>query len=324
MTLLFAKRELSASYTKVLYAFGEFRKKNRYGVFGFADIEPLIDENEKKKLGASISLIAALSSIIAQGLNGNPRQIKRFLNTFTLRHRLAIVAAIPDFRIDVLAKLMVLEYTFPELFAQLHNWQALQKGESAEIKALEAMSEKGDMSGAKETFNTYWKDPQVLRWLNLEPKFAGFDLSDYFWLSRDQLFSSVSGSSLIPTHIRSLFKLVIEPGSGTILKAKITTDVVPMPATELLQLLSLLEKELIKSPEKTAIHKVYLEMLTQKVPGILAAYKKAVALIGDHNVIPFSLRGDIQLAAKTNPEVAGLNKIFQTTSEIYKGLNQKS
>lgn len=323
MTLLFAKRELATSYIKVHQAFGEFRKNNRYGVFGFADIEPLIDGDEKKKLSASISLIAALSSIIAQGLNGNPRQIKRFLNTFTLRHRLATVANIPDFRIDVLAKLMVLEYTFPELFAQLHEWQALQKGEPIEITSLEGMAAKEDMSGAKDIFNNFWKDPQMLRWLNLEPKFSGFDLSDYFWLSRDQLFSSVSGSSLIPTHIRSLFKLLIEPGSGTILKTTVATDVIPLPAAVQLQLFSLLEKELIKNPEKPAIHKIYIEMMGQKIPNSITSYKKVVGQIGDHDSIPFSLRSDIQLAAKSNPEVQELDKIFQTNSQIYKALNQK-
>ena len=59
-------------------AFYTHRDENRYGVFGFGDIKMLLDEGEQNKLNDSVSLIASLSSIITHGLNGNPRQIKRF------------------------------------------------------------------------------------------------------------------------------------------------------------------------------------------------------------------------------------------------------
>jgi len=97
-------------FSKVITAFKSNRENNRYDVFGLGDIQDLTNEEQKKELIESVSLIASLSPIITDGLKGNPRQIKRFLNTFTLRNRLVKVAKLSDFKIDILAKLMVLEY----------------------------------------------------------------------------------------------------------------------------------------------------------------------------------------------------------------------
>lgn len=318
MTLLFSKKELTTSYAPVLTAFTEFRQKNRYGVFGFADIQHLLTEEEKKQLAGSISLIASLSSVITQGLNGNPRQIKRFLNTFTLRLRLATIASIPDFRIDVLAKLMVLEYTFPKLFAELHSWQESQNGESKELLELETSAAKGQAPVNKEKYNSFWQDPQVIKWLSLEPKLSAVDLRDYFWIARDQLFSSLSGSSLIPPHIRSLFKSLVSPGSDSILKTQVTKEVLPLSSPHLSSLFSLLEKELIKNPDNTNLHKAYIECMAQNTPNSIDSYKKAIAQIGDHNAIPFSLQPVFVLAKRSNSEIEEIEKIFKPDSQIFK------
>ncbi len=322
MTLLFCKKELKESYPIVLKAFADFRQKNRYGVFGFADLQTHITADENANLKKSITLIASLSSIIAQGLNGNPRQIKRFLNTFTLRNRLAEKAILSNFQVDILAKLMVLEYSFPELFAELFRWQQLQNGEPKEIGELESLAFNDKISELSEAYNVFWKDPQVVTWLKLEPKLAGIDLSDYFWIARDNI-SSLSGSSLIPSHIRSLFKSLVEFGSASILRNTVTNDILTLPSQQLLQIYALLEKEITKTPEKNELHKVFYELMAQKVPNSIVAYKKAVGQIADHNSIQFSLRNDIELAIKSNPEVEEIRKIFHSSSQIHKALNPK-
>lgn len=47
---------------------------------------------------------------MASFLNGNPRQLKRFLNTFDMRRRMAGVAGFREIAPEMLVKLMVLEY----------------------------------------------------------------------------------------------------------------------------------------------------------------------------------------------------------------------
>jgi predicted KAP-like P-loop ATPase len=124
ITLLFCENDIDNSddFKVVLEAFKKFREQNRYSVFDFVKVkETLADTTKTKKLEKNVSLIAKLSPIISESLYGNPRQIKRFLNTFMLRKKLANVAKIPKFKDDVLAKLMILEYAEPKLFEILYN-----------------------------------------------------------------------------------------------------------------------------------------------------------------------------------------------------------
>ena len=321
LTLLFCKKVMGNDFVKVLEAFKKNRETNRYDVFGLGDIQDLINEEQKKELTQSISLIASLSSIITEGLKGNPRQIKRFLNTFTLRNRLVKVAQLPDFKIEILAKLMVLEYSSTNLFKEIYNWQSNQKGESTQIMELEKLANDDDVEGIKKLFSSDWVSEKVLKWLNTEPKLSNIDLRDYYWISRDQISTTISGASLISPHIRSLSRKLIDHGSGTILENIITQEVIgKLTESETTVLLSLLEKEAIKTPESSEVHKVFVEMMSQKVPGIIDSYSRVI-LKTDNSRIPFSLRAEFALAATKNSEIVTLYKKFDKTSTIYKALN---
>ncbi|SMC87776.1 KAP family P-loop NTPase fold protein [Pedobacter africanus] len=322
MTLLFCKISLEGSYSSVLEKFSKQREENRYGTFGFGDIDDLITSKEREKLNNSISLIASLSSIITAGLNGNPRQVKRFLNTFMLRSRLVKVAKISDFKFDVLAKLMVLEYSASSLFRQLHQWQATQSGEPKEISELEQLVEDKDIASIVSNYKD-WSVPEVVQWIAASPKLTGIDLRDYYWISRDQLSSSISGSSLVPTFLRILARSLLDHGSGTILKDIADNKVkTVLTATERETLFSLIEKEIVKSPENTTYHKVFIQFIESEVIGAIDAYERLLIKI-DHDKVPFSLGSLYKLAERKNAEIARIYKLFKGTSGIYKAIHRK-
>ena len=77
-----------------------------------------------------------MASVITEGLKGNPRQVKRMLNALSLRKQLANVAKI-SIKEDILAKLMVLEYSNLPLFHEINQWQAAERGTPSKLKALE-------------------------------------------------------------------------------------------------------------------------------------------------------------------------------------------
>lgn len=87
ITLLFCENDLDipGDFKTVLESFKIFREKDRYSVFDFAKVKQVLDADKTKELEQNVSLIAKLSPIISESLYGNPRQIKRFLNTFMLR-----------------------------------------------------------------------------------------------------------------------------------------------------------------------------------------------------------------------------------------------
>lgn len=323
LTLLYCKKIMGNDFVKVITAFSKNRETNRYDVFGLGDIQEFASPQQKQELTESITLIASLSPIITEGLKGNPRQIKRFLNTFTLRNRLVKVARIAEFKIDVLAKLMVLEYSTTNLFIELYNWQTSQKGEPQQILDLEKLASENKIEDIKKQFSAEWASEKVIKWLSSEPKLSGIDLRDYYWISRDQLSTTISGASLIPPHIRVLSKKLINHGSGSILNKDIQQEINgKLNNSEIETLLTLLEKELIKSPENDSVHKVFIEMMNQKINGAIDTYSRAISK-ADNNKIPFSLRNDFQLAAKNNPDVEHIYTHFSKGSSIYKALNLK-
>lgn len=324
MTLLFCKNELeNDTFLKILESFKEHQLSNRYGVFGFGNIQGLINSEEQIKLNESVSLIASLSSIITEGLNGNPRQIKRFLNTFMLRKRLVDIAHLENFKVDVLIKLMVLEYSKLALFKKIYEWQRSQDGEPKELIALEENAQNKDIEIIKTEFDSNWAAEKIIRWLNVEPKLSNIDLRDYFWISRDQLSKSIDGSSLIPPHIRSLCKKLIEHGSGSILSKTVTEEVSKSLDEHHIEiLLNLLKKELIKAPENARIHKVFIELISKNIIGCLLEYSKVIPQI-DNNKIPFSLKNDFVLAEVQNAEIKTIYPLFKTNSQIFKAFNPK-
>ncbi|GAA5029227.1 ATPase [Marivirga lumbricoides] len=323
ITLLFCKKELGGEFSKVLEAYQKFRDSDRYGTFGFGNLEGVIEKNDQQRVAEKVSLIASLSPIITKGLNGNPRQIKRFLNTFTLRNRLVEVAKIPDFKIEVLAKLMVLEYSEPSLFNTLYTWQSMQSGYSAELKELEFFASEKDKAGLKEKFGEGWALAKIITWLNAEPALSDIDLRDYYWISRDRLTDSISGSSLIPMHVRMVFKKMLESGSASILKTTVSTEVKDkLQEEDLNTLYSLLNKELEKTPGSSWLHQIYVELMENKIDDSVESYERMLRHI-DNKKIPFSLRNNLFLAEKKNQKIKQIYAKFEPESRIYKALNPK-
>ena len=321
LSLLFCQKELGSDFNKVLEAFCTARENNRYDVFGLGDIDSILNPEEKSKLTNSVSIIASLAPIITEGLKGNPRQIKRFLNTYSLRDRLVRVAKIADFKMDILAKLMVLEYSSQSLFRQIYEWQSSQKGESKELKELESLASKNSIEIIKEKYSADWGTDKTIKWLNAEPKLTDIDLRDYYWITRDQLTTSISGSSLVSPHIRSLVKKLIEPVAGTALTRTVANEIKDkLSEGDYETLISLLEKELTKAPEKTEIHEAFIELMSQKCPDVIDAYTRVINKV-DNKKIPFSLAQNFKLIESKNVEVKKLYKVFKKDSQIFNAIN---
>lgn len=319
LSLLFCEKHLAGpTHGQVLRAFGEFRTANRYGTFGFADINSLLTPAESEELKRNAPLVTSLAPIITEGLKGNPRQIKRFLNSFTLRTRLANVAKFTEFRLDVLGKLMVLEYIEPDLFRQVYDWQATQDGEAKELTELEALASEGKSEDIKGTFGAQWTSTRLVRWLRVEPKLAEVDLRDYFWLSRDQLSGSISGASLIPPLIKALFRELMEHASESILRTSAQQATNSLKEHEQALLLDMLTQEVIKRPGGKG-HRVSIDLVIAGMPAALSAYKSAL-LKTSHADIPFSLHNTLRLHVEKVPALKELYHVYDPTSKIGKAI----
>jgi predicted KAP-like P-loop ATPase len=88
----------------------------------------------------ALALSDQIGPILASGTRGNPRQIKRFLNTLVLRQRTAEARGFgDDVKLPVLAKLMLAERFLPRLFDQIAAVAAAaSNGKCPDLAALEA------------------------------------------------------------------------------------------------------------------------------------------------------------------------------------------
>ena len=226
MVLLFCLRDLEEEDAKkCLDAFDSLRALDRYSVFGYANVrEALEGQKVPESLFQSLAFCATSAPLITEGLKGNPRQVKRFLNAFTLRKQLAEVAKIEHIHDEVLVKLMVLEYGHPIEYRQLYEWQTVGEGFPKQIQDLESiiLFSNKDTDSEKipkkekdiPEIPTGWNTPFMQNWIEMEPSLSNVDLRDYYWISRDKLQSEFSGISMAPPIVRRILEGLISSNSG--------------------------------------------------------------------------------------------------------------
>lgn len=100
----------------------------------------------------ALALSDQVGPILASGTKGNPRQIKRFLNTLVLRQRTAEARGFgDDVKLPVLAKLMLAERFLPRLFDQIAAAAAAAPdGKCPDLAELEAAMAEGKRAKKKD------------------------------------------------------------------------------------------------------------------------------------------------------------------------------
>jgi hypothetical protein len=179
---------------------------------------PLDSATVRAALGAkadraqnALILSAQVGPILASGTRGNPRQIKRFLNTLLLRQASANARGFgEDVKLPVLAKLMLAERFLPRLFDQIAtaaassadgkcmDVAALEEGvaekveqpSKASAKPVEAKSAVAAKEPAKPAESAQlaeWRSSETNRsWAKIAPAIGELDLRPYLFVAKDR------------------------------------------------------------------------------------------------------------------------------------------
>lgn len=292
ISMLICKREIGIEkFKKVLLDFQQFRAKDKYSAYGLSNMETQLKMADFEKVKSNVISIPALVPLITQSLYGNPRQIKRFLNTYVLRQRLSDVAKLEDFNSSILAKLMLLEYAEIRLFRQLFDWQLHQEGKPKQLSKLEEICDNEKVKNKAQAIDKIeelreWKKEKIIKWLKVEPKLTEVDLRDYFWISRDRITASISASSLISPIVKLLFKeLNREMPKGTrreILKARFESFN-PIERDSLLQLIS---NNLKKKPSEKFGFDLLNLMVEENIENVVPYYTETLNFINKDKLDP--------------------------------------
>ena len=289
ISMLICKRELEDTNFKMVHSeFQKFRIADRYSAFGLTNFEKNLEKVDFDKVKANVITIPSLVPLITQSLYGNPRQIKRFLNTYTLRQRLADVASLSNFNDSILAKLMILEYSELKLFKQLFEWQINQDGLPEEIKEIEKhcidKTSEECLSNLKPNFND-WCKPKVIKWIQVEPQLSQIDLRDYFWISRDKIGSSITASSIVPQIVKKLFnELLIDGMTPSVTKSLIQKQFMQFTEIEKESFFLLLSSNLKKNQKEKRYYDIFNCMIDENIDNTPYYYMESLKVVDSTNI----------------------------------------
>lgn len=158
--------------------------------------------------------IEKIRGAVSYSLKGNPRQAKRFLNTFFVRKRLSVLYFDEELDIAIIAKLLALETIDIKLFKKLNEWNNVSKDkENKQLKHLEEYAQNLITEINDEL--KYWDKPRIIRWLKSEPtELYKHDLSKYFYLSREALENHEDISSAFNEKEREMLNSILNLKEG--------------------------------------------------------------------------------------------------------------
>lgn len=187
-----------------------------------ADIRS-VDTARRDALDAAFILAQQIGPILAEGTKGNPRQIKRFLNSLSIRLAIAKERGFEEEKMNpaVMGKLMLAERFQQDFYDHLAAKAMIaSKGRVADLSDMEMTVRDGGKK-AKGNGDGKGEKPAVLsddntakwlardwlvRWLKIEPALGTVDLRPYVFVARDMRILTAAAES---TGLESLIETLM-------------------------------------------------------------------------------------------------------------------
>ena len=240
VTLLLVGAELgedSAAFNRLIVAARERLK--RPWIAGALDTETVKSALGDRASSATnaLALSDQIGPILGSGTKGNPRQIKRFLNTLVLRKQTAEARGFGDeVKLPVLAKLMLAERFLPHVFDQIAAAAAAAPdGKCSDLMLLENASSGGGREKGKEEprrvapskangggkptvksgvvdggesalLNEWLSSQAIIAWAAVQTRLGDEDLRPYLFVAKDRkdYFGAASALGHLATVVERL------------------------------------------------------------------------------------------------------------------------
>lgn len=247
---LLLKSKYPNFFNAVIKDYNDYKNKEPFGNYDAEKMRATLGENKIPDVEALIPIIPMMTRF----LNGSPRQLKRFLNTFDLRMRMVQVANIREIEPTVLAKLMLLEYNFKyqRLFESLYGMQLLGDGIIDKIGEVEECARQKKKLNDKR-WQEWEEDNLFLDWLSLSPSLSGVNLKEYFWIARDSLKNSVPVESLVSNVARRSYLTLRNKQSAIAKKKFLQEEIAKLEDEERHMVIMLLNHDFTKNPNDSKV-----------------------------------------------------------------------
>lgn len=219
-------------------------------------------EHGAERAKEDLKVIDGIRETIAKSLNGNPRQAKRFLNSFVMKRQLAELYYPGEIDAAVLAKVMALYQISPDAFKELYKWNCQFDGTIPNLR--EAL----DITTA-ESINaeSIWKTDEIQKWSRCPPiDIESYPLDHYFYLTRENLQSDDIRSDL-SLEAKNVLATLKKATGGTIDKAY--DDLNKLGESQTSNVISLFIRGMKGTPSEWLFAVRLLKGYEQRVPSLL-------------------------------------------------------
>ena len=309
LNLLFADLRLGdEEMAKVCEAANTHRRQGQFAVAMNYGIAMDVLGEVSPELQSDFTIANRIAPTLSRGLRGNPRQLKRFLNTMLLRIATAKRRSI-GLDPAILAKLMILEQSSKD-FQQLFLWQVAQHGAPDELAVAEAAASGSISDDATPELKTWFTSPGVKSWLELEPPLAGVALGEYFFFSRDRLSPAAPGARLSGNLQALLSRLQL---TTTAQRRAAVDDAAKLASEEYVPLYDALLERAGRRPDGDAMRSAI--ELAQKVPASWPALAAMLSEIPPKDV-PIALPARLAIVGPDRSEVRTVLDKWEASSNV--------
>jgi len=171
-----------------------------------------VDPSRRAALDAAFVLAQQIGPILAEGTKGNPRQIKRFLNSMLVRLAIAKARGFADsVNQAVLAKLMLAERFQPDYYEQLaegamtaadgivtglHELELSARDGADAVSSSKKSAKRATNVPTSDAAPNKWRQSEWLqRWLKIQPALGAIDLRPYVFVARDKRILAIAGAA---------------------------------------------------------------------------------------------------------------------------------
>lgn len=185
-----------------------------------------------------VNVILGIRQIAAYTLKGNPRQAKRFLNTFITKRQLSKLYYGDELDMRILAKLLVLNKLNSDLFDTLNEWNKNFETDNEQFRLMrEGMKEQ-----SRDSQYHKWYKKQILSWIKCEPEeLERLNLDKYFYLTREILNKTTELESDLSDASKKILERIGSVSSALV--PKLVDDMEKLDSADLEDVLKIIIKK---------------------------------------------------------------------------------
>lgn len=166
-----------------------------------SEVSTLLGDKKYREVTDEVRIATQIAHPLAENSNGNPRQIKRFINMLLLRYKISEARGYTDIRLDILAKVMLAEHfhnafyrILPDHLDKNGHWNESSdvitkendKNTEEKLDGKKILAKQKRTSLKKES-DGWYQQYDMQDWIDSKPSLNNVDLRPYYFICKENI-----------------------------------------------------------------------------------------------------------------------------------------